>query len=455
MYHVSPDGDDGNSGTISAPISTIQRGTDLARAGDTVLVRAGIYRETVIMRFSGEPGKPIVLKNYPGEQPVIQPGEPGEQPPGHGVQLWAAEGYQNPIGWIAVEGFEIRYAWDGVKLNNAHDVEIRRCRIHDSFNQGILGNGNRVLIDGNVIASNDFKEQKRENQQHGVYCTGTAFTITNNIIHSNRAYGITVAAYEWREGYAGQEYSGARDWLIANNVFAFNKHRAGIVIWMSLTRNCVVQNNIFYENGGVNGVFFSGQQGKKHPVRNNIFYPSGGSLVSWEEDAYRAVDNLEVDPGFVDAESFDFRLRADSPAIDAGIDDRYPARDFTGASRPGGTQVDIGAYEFVEKPTAIEDSGSRSALPEWPTLLGNYPNPFNSSTRICFALPRTSAVSLELFNVAGQRLRTLIDGRVARGYHEIVWDGLDASGKVVVSGVYLASVRTDGWRDIGRMVLIR
>ena len=346
VYHVSLDGDDENSGAFSEPVGTIQRAADLARAGDTVLVRAGIYREAVVMRFSGEPGRPIVLENYPGENPVIQPGEPGEEPPGHGVLFQAREGYKNPIGWIVVEGFEIRYGWDGVKLYNAHDVEIRRCRIHDNFNQGILGNGNRVLIDGNVIAGNGTNLKERDNQQHGIYGTGTAFTITNNIIHSNRAYGVQVAAYGWREGYAGQEYSGARDWLIANNVFAFSRHRAGIVIWMSLTRNCVVQNNIFYENGGVNGVMFLSQQGKKHLVRNNIFYPPGGSLVSWEEDAYQAVDNLEVDPGFVDPESFDFRLQGDSPAIDAGISDRSPGFDFTGMPRSKGAEVDIGAYEL-------------------------------------------------------------------------------------------------------------
>ena len=56
-----------------------------------------------------------MLKNYPGEHPVIQPGDPGQPPPGHGVLLQAQEGYQEPIGWITIEGFEIRYGWDGVE----------------------------------------------------------------------------------------------------------------------------------------------------------------------------------------------------------------------------------------------------------------------------------------------------------------------------------------------------
>jgi len=185
-----------------------------------------------------------------------------------------------------------------------------------------------------------------------------------------------------------------------------------------------------------------------------------------------------------DVENLDFALRSGSPAVDAGepisdFEDRVgglpdvgpfelgenlgtdwprPRRtvfDVNPPARISGKQLPPRLVEFVEEPTGIEDSGSRSALPTRPRLLGNYPNPFNPSTRICFALSRTSAVSLELFNVVGQRLRTLVDGRVDGGYHEIVWDGLDSSGKAVGSGVYLASVETDGWRDIGRMVLLR
>ena len=344
VHCVAPDGDDKNPGTETEPLRTIQKAVDRARAGDTVRVRAGTYRESVILRFAGEPGRPIVLENYPGERPIIQPGRPGEVPPGKGVLLQALEGYQHPISWITVAGFEIRYGWDGVKFYNAHDVAILRCHIHDSYNQGILGNGNRVLIDGNLIASNGTNPNERDNQLHGIYGTGTAFTITNNIFHSNRSYGVQVAAYGYREGYASPEYSDAKDWLIANNTFAFSQHRAGVVIWMPGVENCVVQNNIFYKNGGVNGILFYDQQGKQHLVRNNLFFPPGENLVSSGKDAYQAIANLEADPEFADPASFDFRLQAGSPAIDAGTPDRSPAHDFVGI--PRGEQVDIGAHEF-------------------------------------------------------------------------------------------------------------
>ena len=95
----------------------------------------------------------------------------------------------------------------------------------------------------------------------------------------------------------------------------------------------------------MNGVLFYTQKDRRHLVRSNIFYPPSENLVSSEENAYQAVDNQQLDPLFVDADSFDFHLKAASPAIDAGIADRAPETDFAGTSRPKGEKVDIGAYE--------------------------------------------------------------------------------------------------------------
>src|SRR5262249_23761667 len=155
------------------------------RPGDVILVRDGVYREGVRLGNSGSKDLPITLKNYAGERPIIQPGEQNERPPAHGILLQAREGHQKPIGWITLEGLEIRYGHDGVKFYNAHDVVIRNCRIHDNWNQGILGNGNRVLIDRNVIAGNGANPKARQSLMHGIYATGTAFTITNNLIYAN------------------------------------------------------------------------------------------------------------------------------------------------------------------------------------------------------------------------------------------------------------------------------
>jgi len=196
-YYVATNGSDENPGSETKPLRTVQKAASLARVGDMILVRGGVYHEAFVLRFSGQQGKPIVLKNYAGESGknagVIQPGELGKQPPGHSILLQAQQGYQKPIGWITVEGLEIRYGWDGVKFYNAHDIIIRRCNIHQNWNQGILGNGNRVLIDRNIIAGKGTNKKVAQNLVHGIYATGTAYSYLKKagllIYHSVKGYG--------------------------------------------------------------------------------------------------------------------------------------------------------------------------------------------------------------------------------------------------------------------------
>src|SRR5688572_5993027 len=70
-YYVAVNGDDGHSGRKGVPLATIQKAASLARAGDTVIVGGGEYKGHVILQFSGEPEKPIIFKNAPGEKPVL------------------------------------------------------------------------------------------------------------------------------------------------------------------------------------------------------------------------------------------------------------------------------------------------------------------------------------------------------------------------------------------------
>ncbi len=354
VYHVALDGDDGHDGSKSKPLRTVQRAVDLARPGDTILVRAGVYREAVVLRESGDEGRPIVLKNHPGERPILQPGRPGQAPPGQGIRLQARAGYQRPIGWIVIEGLEIRYGHDGIKFYNAHNVVLRNCVIRDNWNQGILGNGYRVRIEGNVIAQNGLRpDNERSNQQHGIYVTGTEIEIVNNGIHGNRAYGIQVAGYPYNpEAHAGPEFAGAHRWRIHHNTLAFQLNRAGLVLWQPATTECVVQNNIFYRNaqtlerGACQGVVFV-NAGGGHRICRNLFFAVERTAWSRPPAGCRIEENLKgKDPLFVDANRGDFRLRAGSPAIEAGVTEGAPKTDREGRSRPQGAGVDLGAYEF-------------------------------------------------------------------------------------------------------------
>ena len=94
------------------------------------------------------------------------------------------------------------------------------------------------------------------------------------------------------------------------------------------------------------------------------------------------------------------------------------------------------------------------ALPECFSLGQNYPNPFNPSTIIPYQLTTSSEVRLEVFNLLGQHIATLVDGERAAGFHTTTWTATDAAGRAVGAGVYIYWMTVDVESQAGRMVLI-
>jgi len=105
-------------------------------------------------------------------------------------------------------------------------------------------------------------------------------------------------------------------------------------------------------------------------------------------------------------------------------------------------------------------STGTSAIPTAFALLQNYPNPFNPATTIRFALPVESKVSVEVFNALGQRVKTLVDGSVAAGFHEVEWNGTGGADQQMGSGVYFvrfSATGTDGrsFGDTRKLMLLK
>ncbi|RMF56083.1 T9SS C-terminal target domain-containing protein [Candidatus Woesearchaeota archaeon] len=85
----------------------------------------------------------------------------------------------------------------------------------------------------------------------------------------------------------------------------------------------------------------------------------------------------------------------------------------------------------------------------------NYPNPFNPTTSINYTLQREGRVRIDVFDVAGRRIDTLVDGIMKAGQHIIEWDGKDKEGRDVASGIYFYRVEFDGRPITKKMVLIK
>ncbi len=94
-------------------------------------------------------------------------------------------------------------------------------------------------------------------------------------------------------------------------------------------------------------------------------------------------------------------------------------------------------------------------LPVNYSLLQNYPNPFNAATTIFYELPKASQVKLEIFNVLGQKVATLIDDEETAGIHSAVWDGTDESGTNVASGMYLYRITMSDFTSEKKMVMLK
>ena len=112
------------------------------------------------------------------------------------------------------------------------------------------------------------------------------------------------------------------------------------------------------------------------------------------------------------------------------------------------------AKELFDMVTDIDD-GSSDMLPELFSLEQNYPNPFNPTTAITFALSATADVELDVYNALGQRVITIFEGTLGAGNHQVVWNGTDASGAAVASGVYFYRLSTPSGAQSKKMLLLK
>lgn len=106
-------------------------------------------------------------------------------------------------------------------------------------------------------------------------------------------------------------------------------------------------------------------------------------------------------------------------------------------------------------PEGIENNGT-PATPDDYGLKQNFPNPFNPDTEINFALAETSPVRLTIYNLKGEKIKTIFEGFVeADMVQSAYWDGTDKNGKTVATGVYLYRLKTNRSEYSRRMLLMK
>ena len=116
-------------------------------------------------------------------------------------------------------------------------------------------------------------------------------------------------------------------------------------------------------------------------------------------------------------------------------------------SRNLGTGEGIELIQIIKNtPTVVERSNGD--IPDTFTLFANYPNPFNPSTTICYSLPASADIRLNIYNLKGEKVRTLINQHQSAGTFEISWNGCNDNNVRVASGIYIYRMEINTGREI-------
>ncbi len=198
--------------------------------------------------------------------------------------------------------------------------------------------------------------------------------------------------------------------------------------------NLYLRNSIVWRDDGGLGLVLTFPRYQPHSVDySDVTSPLGHE--------YNGEGSITADPLFVDATNGDYRLQPASPCIDTG----HPAM-----TDPDGSRIDMGAIPFGQ-PVAVAEP---RAVPTQFALTAA-PNPFNPSTTVRFDLPDAGRVRVSVYDVTGRHVRALVDAYTAAGTHAVVWNGADAAGRAVGSGVYLVRLTADANMLHERVTLLR
>lgn len=294
IYYVAGSGNDANHGSFTNPFKTIQYAVNQVVAGDTIYIREGTYRETIVFNKSGtESDGYITLSNYPGEVSIVD---------ATGLAVNATTGIFviQAKSYLRINGLILR----GLKTSNAdytpagiwvwgasHHIEISNNRIEVIENTATNGNAHGIAIYGDDPSQSihnlliDGNEIKRciLGWSESLVLNGNVrnFTVTNNTIHDNNNIGIDFIGHE---GICSTpSLDRARDGVCAYNTIynidtstnpAYNGDRGGDGIYVDGGTRIIIEGNRVYNcNIGIEiASEHAGQDTSYVTVRNNIVF---------------------------------------------------------------------------------------------------------------------------------------------------------------------------------------
>lgn len=320
-YYVSNLGSNSNSGAQGSPFKTIQHAADVAKAGDTVIVAAGTYREAIKSKNDGTASARI---RFVSEDAYNKTGKMGTKIISSGQNVsWMILG-----DFVDVEGFDVTAAdnahvgigsygnYTRIMYNYVHDYKmVGPCDSnggaginnmnYDSVGKEIIGNVVHS-IGTNFLGSGEYC-----NQIHGIYHATRGGKVENNIVYNSASAGIHL----W---HAPANVS------VTNNL-SFSNRGAGLIFGCGdkpfvQCKNITVANNIFMNNGRF-GIREYGNNDSSNRVLNNITYQNGGIEIEMKQGTASGnmTDTNPMLKNFQPGGGGDYTLAAGSPAMGKGI----------------------------------------------------------------------------------------------------------------------------------------
>jgi len=294
------------------------------------------------------------------------------------------------------------------------------------------------------------------NPSGGSYCSGTQVTLT-----ANPASGWTFQ--NWSGALSGSTNPATITMISNKTVTAVFQQSGGgggqttrIEAESMTLSNYIVESNSSWSGGS--GIKLDGSNGT---ARTNP--PSAGAydvkVVYLDEADGPATIEIRIGGTLVD--SWTLNQNTDqlvSRTVVSGYNFNSNTVFEIKGIRNNGEHARIDYVEFTStsaKIVALDADAPRANVPDRLSLIGNFPNPFNPSTRIKFTVPVAMEVSLEIFSITGQRIRTIVGAIPTLGEHTIVWDGRDDDGLTSPSGIYVYRLKGGGVVAQGRMSLVR
>ena len=409
QYHVAINGNDNADGSKEHPFKSIQHAVDLAIAGDTILIKAGIYKERIEFGKSGIAGKEISIKGDSQGKVIVD---------GTGIS-WGTGSWGGLIditerAYITISNIHLMHSTAaGFFIDSSQHISLQHSSSYDTFSSGIgVWQSDSILIDNNEVelACHDGGEESisiagtsnttvSHNEVHhngsgalggeGIDIKDGSHDVTvfaNHVHHLNNRPGIYADAWD-KHTYnikiynnkvhdidesgisTASEMGGTLENVSIYNNIVYNSKYGGIEVggWSSaiparptpLTAIHII-NNTLYKNG--EGINVDNSFAKEIIIRNNIASENinlqidRGSTPAKEvasdhnliygNNQFNGDAFVSTDPLFINAQKGNFNLKSNSPAIDSGSKTTAPTFDYNHKARPQNGAWDIGAFEL-------------------------------------------------------------------------------------------------------------